>query len=81
MFFQLHKQQGNPIEKAHNVRTAAVEITMDFQLFDGQKAVVVWALKVDDSSFFYLGSTAGALYCDRNSIANEGIFFLVDLHE
>ena len=33
--FQLHKQQRNPVHKAHNIGTAAVEVTVDFQLLDG----------------------------------------------
>ena len=45
--FQLHKQQGNAIDKTHDVGAAVVEIAADFQLLDGQKMIVFRVLKVN----------------------------------
>lgn len=54
---------------------------MDFQFFDGQKVIVIWILKVNDRRFFLLGSAAGSLHGHGNAIPDEGVLFLIDLHE
>ena len=82
--FQLHKQQRNSIDETHDIRAAAVEIPMDFQLLNGQKVVsfrVVWVLKVNNHCPLFLGFAAGTLHCHRNSIPDQGILLLVNLHK
>lgn len=81
ILLQLHEQQGNSIHKTHDIGAAAVEVAVDFQLFDGQKVVVFRVLKVDDRRFLLLCPAAGALHSNGNAIPNQGILLLVDLHE
>ena len=38
---QLHKQQRNTVDKAHDIRAAAVQVTVNFQFPDGEKVIVV----------------------------------------
>ena len=79
--FELHKEQRDSVDKAHNVGAAAIEVTVDFQLFDGQEVVVVRALKVDDRRSLFLGSAAGTLDGDWDAVPDQGILLLVGLHQ
>ena len=79
--FQLHKQQRNAIDKAHDVGAAVVEIAADFQLLDGQKMIAFRVLKVNQRRTLFLGFPTGTLYRDGNPVPDEIVFFLVDLHE
>lgn len=54
---------------------------MNFQFLDGQEVVVVRALKVDDLGPLLLGFSVGALDGDGNAVPDEGVLFLVDLHQ
>ena len=78
---QLHKQQRNAVDKAHNIRPAAVQIPVDFQFPDGEEVVVVWVLEVDNGSVFFLCFAAGLLHGDGDAVPNQEIFFLVDLQQ
>ena len=79
--FQLHKQQGNAVDKAHDVGAAVVEIAADFQLLDGQKMIAFRVLKVNQCRPLFLCFPTGALYRNGNPVPDEIVFFLVDLHE
>lgn len=81
VLFQLHKQQRNPVAKTYNIGAATVEVTVDFQLFDVQKVVVVRVLKINNFCSFFFRSATGTLDDDRNPISDKVVFFLVDLDQ
>ena len=81
VLLQLHKQQGDPVDESHDVRAAAVQVAVNFQFLDGQEVVVVRVLEVDDLGPLLLGFSVGALDGDGDAVPDEGVLFLIDLHE
>ena len=81
VLLQFHKQQGDPVDESHDIRAAAVQVAVDFQFLDGQEVVVVRVMEVDDLGPLLLGFAVGALDGDGDSVPDEGIFLLVDLHQ
>ena len=79
--FQFHKQQRDAVDKAHNIRPAAVQIPVDFQFPDGEEVVVVWVLEVDNGGVFLLCPAAGLLHGNGDAVPNQEILFLVDLQQ
>jgi len=81
VLLQFNKQQRNPVDKADNIRTAAVQVAVDLQLFDGEEMVVIRIPEVDDRGIFGFCPAAGLLHCDGDAVTNQEIFFLVDLQQ
>ena len=57
---------------------------MDFQFLNGQKVVARWVirmLKINDCRFLLLCPAVGALHRDGNTVPDESILLLVDLHK
>ena len=81
VLLQFNKQQRNPIDETDNIRAAAVQVTVDLQLFDGEEMVVIGIPEVDDRGTFGFCPAAGLLHGDRDTIPNEEILLLVDLQQ
>ena len=81
VLLQFNKQQRNPIDETDNIRAAAVQVTVDLQLFDGEEMVVIGIPEVDDRGIFGFCPAAGLLHGDRDTIPNEEILLLVDLQQ
>ena len=81
VLLQFDEQQRNPVDKADNIRTAAVQVAVDLQLFDGEEMVVIRIPEVDDRGIFGFCPAAGLLHCDGDAVTNQEIFFLVDLQQ
>ena len=81
VLLQFNKQQRNPIDETDNIRAAAVQVTVDLQLFDGEEMVVIGIPEVDDRGIFGFCPAAGLLHCDGDAVTNQEIFFLVDLQQ
>ena len=79
--FEFHEEQRNTVDKADNIGAAAVESTVDFEFFDSEKMVVERILKINEfcgaGGDFAIGEFDGY----RNTVADEKIFLLVDLHK
>ena len=81
VFLQLHKQKRNTIHKTYDVSTSAVQISVNFQFLNGKEVVVVWILKIKNSSFLCFCLTVWLLHRHRDSFANEEILFFIDLKQ
>ena len=79
--FQLHKQQRNAVDKADDVGAAMIVFAVNLHFLDREKAIVIRVEKVDDSRPLDFGLAAGSPDRHGNTVADEGVFFLVDLHE
>ena len=78
--FEFHKKQGNTVDKADDIGTAAIVITVDFEFFDGEEMVVGGILKVDESGGAGGDFAIGEFDGNGDSVTDERIFFLIDLH-
>ena len=81
VLLQFDVQQRNPVDKADDIRTAAVQVAVDLQLFDGEEMVVIGILKIDNSSFLLFGFATRLLHRDGDAVTNQEIFVLVDLQQ
>ena len=81
VLLQFDEQQRNPVDKADNIRAAAVQVAVDLQFLDGEEMVVIGIPEVDDRGIFGFCPAAGLLHGDRDTIPNEEIFLLVDLQQ
>ena len=81
VLFQLHKQQRQAIDKAHNIRPAAVQVSVDFQLLNGKEVVVPRILKVNHHSVLRFRPATGLFHRNGNSVPNQEVFFLIDLQQ
>ena len=81
VLLQFDEQQRNPVDKADDIRTAAVQVAVDLQLLDGEEMVVIRIPEVDDRGIFGFCPAAGLLHGDRDTIPNEEILLLVDLQQ
>ena len=79
--FQLDEQQRNAIDKAHNVRSAAVQLRVDLHLFYGKEVVVFRVFEVDHRRASDFGAAIRPLDRHRDAIPQQKILFLVDLHQ
>ena len=78
---QFHEKQRNSVDKTHNIRPAAVEITVDFHLPDSEEVVVRRILEVNDGGIFLLCSASRSFYGDGDAVPDQEILFLVDLQQ
>ena len=78
---EFHKQKRNTVYKAHNIRPAAVESALDFEFLDSKKMVIGRILKINEfgsaGGKFAIGKFDG----NRDTVTDEEIFFLIDLHK
>lgn len=82
ILFQFHEQKRNAVEKAHNIRSAAVVVTVDFQLLDGQEVVSDWSPMLEiHHRPLDLRAATGLFDGNGNAIPDIAILLLVDLHE
>ena len=81
VLFQLYEQQRDAVDKAHDIRAAAIQIAVDLQLLDGEEVVVVRILKINDSGALFFRFAAGLFDGDRDTVAEQEILFLVDLQQ
>ena len=79
--FELHEQQRQAVDEADNIRPAAVEIAVDLHFLHRKEAVFRRVLKVDHHGALRLRASVGAADGDRDAVAQEEVFFLIDLHE
>ena len=86
--FQLHEQKRQAVDKAHDIRPAAVEIAVDLHLFHREEAVLRWVLEIDHQGAALLRAPVGAADGDGDAVAQEEVFvaqeevfLLVDLQE
>ena len=79
--FEFHKQKRDTVDKAHNIRPAAVESTLDFKFFDGEKMVIEGSLKINEFGGAGGKFAIGEFYRNRYAVTDEKIFFLIDLHK
>ena len=79
--FQLDEQQRNAIDKAHDVRSAAVQLRVDLHLFYGEKVVVFRVFEVDHRRAPRFGAAIRPLDRHRDAIPQQKILFLIDLHQ
>ena len=84
VLLQLHEKQWDAIDKAHDVCPATVIVAVDFHLFNSEKkvsALVGGMLKVNDLCIFDLCPATRFPHRDRDTVANQRVFLLVDLHK
>ena len=81
VLFQLYEQQRDAVDKANDIRAAAVQIAVDLQLLDGEEPVVVRILKINDSGALFFRFSAGLFDGDRDTVPDQEILFLVDLQQ
>ena len=79
--FQLDEQQRNAIDKAHDVRSAAVQLRVDLHLFYGEEMIVFRVFEVDHRRASDFGAAIRPLDRHRDAIPQQKILFLVDLHQ
>ena len=79
--FQLDKQQRNAIDKAHDVRSAAVQLRVDLHLFYVEEMIVSRVFEVDHRRASDFGAAIRPLDRHRDAIPQQKILFLVDLHQ
>ena len=79
--FQLNEQQRNAIDKAHNVRSAAVQLRVDLHLSYGEEVVVFRVFEVDHRRASDFGASIRPLDRHRDAIPQQKILFLIDLHQ
>ena len=81
VIFQLHEQQGDAVDKAHDIRPAAVEFAVDFQFLDGQKVVVQRVIKVKYPNTPDFLLSIGLLDRNRDAIPEIAVLLLIDLDQ
>ena len=81
VLFELDKQQRKAIDKAHNIRAAAVMRTVDLHFLDGEEVVFLRLVKVEDCCLADICRSVVLLDMDGNPVFEQVVFFLVDLHE
>lgn len=79
--FQLHEEQGDTVNKAHDVRAPTVQVAVDFQLPRRQKVVLLRVLEVKHCRHSRLRPAAGLFRRHWDAIPDEKILLLVGLHE
>ena len=79
--FQLDEQQRNAIDKAHDVRSAAVQLRVDFHFFYGEEMIVFRVFEVDHRRASDFGAAIRPLDRHRDAIPQQKILFLIDLHQ
>ena len=78
---QLHEQQGDAVDKAHDIRPAAVQFAVDLQFLDGQKVVVQRVIKVKYPHTPGFLFSIGLLDRNRNAIPEIAVLLLIDLDQ
>ena len=78
---QLDEQQGQAVDEAHDVRPAAVEIAVNFELLHRQKVIVPRVGKVDDHGPAGVGFPVRLLHRDGDAVPDQAILILIDLQE
>ena len=78
---QLDEEERQAVDKAHDVRSAAVEIAMDFQFLDGKEVIVLRLVEVDEQGLAGFGAAVRQFDGDGDTVADELVLFLVDLKE
>ena len=81
VLFQLYEQQRDAVDKADDIRAAAIQIAVDLQLLDGEEVVVVRILKINDSGALFFRFAVGLFDGDRDAVPDQEILFLVDLQQ
>ena len=78
--FEFHEEQRDAVDKTDDIGAAAVVVAVDFEFFDGEKMVVERVLKIDEFGVAGGDFAIGEFYGNGNTVADEEIFFLIDLH-
>ena len=78
---QLDEQQGQTVDKAHDVRPAAVEIAVNFELLHRQKVIVPRVGKVDHHGPAGVGFPVRLFHRDRDAVPDQAVLLLVDLQQ
>ena len=78
--FELHKEQRDAVDKTDDIGAATVVVAVDFEFFDGEKMVVERILKIDEFGGAGGDFAIGEFYGNGDTVADEEIFFLIDLH-
>ena len=81
MVFQFHEKQGDTIDEAHDVGTAAIEGAMHPQLTHTEEFVLVGRVEVDDLGAHFLGLAVGFYARHGHTVADVLILLLIDLHQ
>ena len=79
MPFELHKYQWDAVNEAHNIRTFAVVIAVDLQLFNGEEMIVAGIPEIHNGCIPGFRSAAGLFHGDGDAVPNQEILFLIDL--
>ena len=78
---QLHEQQGDAVDKSHDIRPAAVQFAVDFQFLDGQKVVVQRVIKVKYPNTPDFRLSVRLLDRNRDAIPEIAVLLLIDLDQ
>ena len=79
--FELHEQQRQAVDKADDIRPAAVEVAVDLHLLHREEVVFRRVLKVDEGGAPCLAFPVRAADGDGDAVAQEEVFLLVDLQK
>ena len=81
VLFQFNEQQRNTVDKADDVRAAAVLVAVNLHFLDRKNIVVLRALKNDYRGFLRFGFAVRTLDLYGDAVADEEIFFFVNLEQ
>ena len=79
--FQLHEKQGDAVDEAHDVGTAAIEVAMHPQLTHAEELVLIGRIEVDDLGAHLFGLAGGFYARHGHTVPEILILLLVDLHQ
>ena len=78
---QLHEQQGDAVDKAHDIRPAAVQFAVNFQFLDGQKVVVQRVIKIKYPNTPDFRLSVRLLDRNRDTVPEIAVLLLIDLDQ
>ena len=81
VILKFHEQQGDAVDKAHDIRPSAVQFAMNFQFLDGQKVVVQRVIKVKYPNTPDFRLSVRLLDRNRDAIPEIAVLLLIDLDQ